>query len=67
MNPPVEHDDDLEPEVDDGADVETVGYPDEEDLERSEQGRDLANPPGRVQDADEPLEEEEEEHESDRL
>ena len=61
-----EHNDDLEPEVNDGAEVETVGYPDEEDLERSEQGRDLANPSGRVQDADEPLEEEEE-HESDRL
>jgi len=65
MNAPTEHNDDLEPEVNDGAEVETVGYPDEEDLENSEQGRDLTNPSGRVPAAEEPIEEDD--HEADRL
>jgi hypothetical protein len=40
-----EHDDDLEPEVDDGAEIETETYPDDDDLE-GEGGGDGTQPSG---------------------
>jgi hypothetical protein len=33
-----EHDDDLEPEVTEGAEIETMDYPDDEDLEEGQPG-----------------------------
>ena len=49
MNPINEHNDDLEPEVDEGDEIEIVKYPDEEDVEQSEQEPDLTNQSDRVQ------------------
>lgn len=45
MTVPNEHDDDLEQEVDEGADIETLKYPDEDDLEGSDQGVDVVKNP----------------------
>ena len=49
MNPLNEHNDDLEPEVNEGDEIETVRYPDEEDAEKSEPERDLTNQSDPVQ------------------
>ena len=49
MNPRNEHNDDLEPEVNEGDEIETVRYPGEEDVEKSEPERDLTNQSDPVQ------------------
>jgi len=49
MNPLNEHNDDLEPEVNEGDEIETVRYPDEEDVETSEPERDVTNQSDLVQ------------------
>jgi len=49
MNSQNEHNDDLEPEVSEGAEIETVRYPDEEDVEKGEPERDLTNQSDLVQ------------------
>jgi hypothetical protein len=37
-----EHDDDLEPEVNEGAEIETITYADDEDLEEDQPGSNVA-------------------------
>jgi hypothetical protein len=60
-----EHDDDLEPEVSEGAEIETVDYTDDEDLDEGEPGS-LTNPVGRLnEETPPPADIEEEEPEGD--
>jgi hypothetical protein len=42
-----EHDDDPEPEVNVGAEIETVNYPVDDDVDESQSGSDVTNPIGR--------------------
>jgi hypothetical protein len=66
MNTPQEHADDLEPEVNDGAEVETEQFPDDDDLEESEAGDGDANPMSRVDEGSAPpLEEDEDQRKDD--
>ena len=48
MSTPDEHEDDLEPEVIEGVEIETEEYPEDEDQEQSPQGTDVTNPIGRA-------------------
>ena len=64
MNPLNEHNDDLEPEVNEGDEIEIVKYPDEEDVETSEPERDVTNQSDRVQEPETGTEAEENESES---
>jgi hypothetical protein len=52
MNVPDEHDDDLEPEVIEGADIETVTYPDDDELGENEPRCDRTHSSGRVNEPD---------------
>lgn len=65
MNTVDEHDDDLEPEVIEGAEIETENYLEDEDLEPSQPGRNMTNPAGRPDQEGQPpavdIEEEEQE------
>lgn len=51
MNTHDEHDDDLEPEVIEGAEVETEHYADAEELEEIQPESDVTNPSGRADEA----------------
>jgi hypothetical protein len=61
---PQEHADDLEPQVNDGGEVETEDFPDDDDLGEHEAGDD-ANPMSRVDEGSAPPPEEDEEQRKD--
>jgi hypothetical protein len=58
-----EHDDDLEPEVIEGAEIETENYDEAEDVEESPPGSDVTNRPGPAEEGRTPADADEEEHE----
>jgi hypothetical protein len=60
-----EHDDDLEPEVNEGAEIETMNYADEEDLEEGQPGSEATSSIGRAIEQAPPRSIEEEEPEDD--